>query len=110
MEIVALLSSLMGLAFVSGLRLYGTILVLGLGIRMGFIHLDPAMSRLEILGEPLIIAIAGLIYLVEFVADKIPWVDSAWDSIHISWRHWTSSGSPGWPGFFRRSTASPGAA
>ena len=82
MEIVALLSSLMGLAFVSGLRLYGTILVLGLGIRMGFIHLDPAMSRLEILGEPLIIAIAGLIYLVEFVADKIPWVDSAWDSIH----------------------------
>ena len=82
MEIVALLSSLMGLAFVSGLRLYGTILVLGLGIRMGFIHLDPAMSRLEILGDPLIIAIAGLIYLVEFVADKIPWVDSAWDSIH----------------------------
>jgi len=54
MEIVALLSSLMGLAFVSGLRLYGTILVLGLGIRMG----------------------------LEFVADKIPWVDSAWDSIH----------------------------
>jgi len=44
MEIVALLSSLMGLAFVSGLRLYGTILVLGLGIRMGFIHLNPAMS------------------------------------------------------------------
>jgi len=82
MEIVALLSSLMGLAFVSGLRLYGTILVLGLGIRMG----------------------------VEFVADKIPWVDSAWDSIHISWWHWSSSGSPRWPGSFRRSTASPGAA
>ena len=82
MDIVALLSSLMGLAFVSGLRLYGTVLVLGLGIRMGFIHLDPAMSRLEILGDPLIIAIAGLIYVVEFFADKIPWVDSAWDSIH----------------------------
>jgi hypothetical protein len=82
MDIVALLSSLMGLAFVSGLRLYGTILVLGLGIRMGFIHLDPAMSRLQILGDPLIIAIAGLIYVVEFFADKIPWLDSAWDAFH----------------------------
>jgi hypothetical protein len=82
MEIVALLSSLMGLAFVSGLRLYGTVLALGLGIRMGFIRLDPAMSRLEVLGDPLVIMVAGLIYVVEFVADKIPWVDSMWDSIH----------------------------
>lgn len=82
MELVALLSSLMGLAFVSGLRLYGTVLALGLGIRTGVIRLDPAMSRLEVLGDPLVILVAGLIYVVEFVADKVPWVDSAWDSIH----------------------------
>ena len=47
MELVALLSSLMGLAFVSGLRLYGTVLALGLGIRTGFIRLDPAILSLE---------------------------------------------------------------
>ncbi|HEY7540539.1 MAG TPA: DUF4126 domain-containing protein [Methylomirabilota bacterium] len=82
MELVALLSSLMGLAFVSGLRLYGTVLALGLGIRTGFIRLDPAMSRLDVLGDPLVITIAGVIYVVEFFADKIPWVDSIWDSIH----------------------------
>src|SRR5215831_10675598 len=72
----------MGLAFVSGLRLYGTVLALGLGIRTGFIRLDPAMSRLEILGDPLVITIAGTVYVVEFVADKVPWVDSVWDSFH----------------------------
>jgi len=81
-DVVALLSSLMGLAFVSGLRLYGTVLVLGLGIRTGLIRLDPAMARLEILGDPVIITVAGTIYVVEFVADKIPWVDSVWDSFH----------------------------
>ena len=72
MEVVALLSSLMGLAFVSGLRLYGTVLVLGLGIRTGLIRLDPAMARLEILGDPVVITVAGTIYVMEFVADKIP--------------------------------------
>src|SRR5215470_1864214 len=72
----------MGLAFVSGLRLYGTVLALGLGISTGFIRLDPAMSRLEILGDPLVITIAGTVYVVEFVADKVPWVDSVWDSFH----------------------------
>ena len=82
MELAALLSSLMGLAFVSGLRLYGTVLALGLGIRTGFIRLDPAMSRLEVLGDPLVIAVAGVIYVVAFFADKIAWVDSIWDSIH----------------------------
>jgi len=81
-DVVALLSTLMGLAFVSGLRLYGTVLALGLGIRTGFIRLDPAMSRLEILGDPLVITIAGTVYVVEFVADKVPWVDSVWDSFH----------------------------
>jgi hypothetical protein len=81
-EIAALLASLMGLAFVSGWRLYGTVLALGLGIRMGVIRLDPAMSRLEVLGDPLVIGVAGLIYVVEFVADKVPWVDTVWDSIH----------------------------
>ena len=82
MEIVALLASLMGLAFVSGLRLYGTVLALGLGIRTGMIQLDPALSRLEILGDPVIMIVAGAIYLVEFVADKIPWIDTVWDTVH----------------------------
>ena len=51
-------------------------------MKTGFIHLDPALSRLEILAHPLVIAVAGGIYVIEFVADKIPWVDSLWDTVH----------------------------
>ena len=72
----------MGLGLVSGLNLYATVLTVGLGIRLGLITLNPEMSGLAVLASPYVLIAAGVIYLVEFFADKIPWVDSVWDGVH----------------------------
>ena len=72
----------MGLGLVSGLNLYATVLTVGLGIRLGLITLNPEMSGLAVLASPYVLVAAGVIYLIEFFADKIPWVDSIWDSVH----------------------------
>jgi hypothetical protein len=82
MDAIATLGTLLGLAFVSGVRLYSTILAVGLGLRWEFFTLPPALRSLEVLGETPILLLAGAIYTIEFVADKIPWVDSLWDSVH----------------------------
>jgi hypothetical protein len=82
MDVIATLGTLMGMAFISGIRLYSTILAVGFGIRLGFIHLPHTLQHLEVLASTPILAIAGVVYVVEFLADKIPWVDSAWDAFH----------------------------
>src|SRR5574341_1041419 len=82
MDTIALLGSTLGLGFVSGLRLYSTVLTVGLGVRFGLIHLDPALYPLHVLTHPMILTVAAAIYIVEFFADKIPWIDSLWDSLH----------------------------
>lgn len=82
MEIINLLGAAMGLAFVSGINLYATVLAVGFGINMGLIELAPGMEPLETLGNPLILLVAGVLYTAEFFADKVPWVDSAWDTAH----------------------------
>jgi hypothetical protein len=82
MDAVSLLGSTMGLGFVSGLNLYAAVLTVGLGLRLGLIHPYPAISHLEVLTNPYVLATAGVLYLVEFFADKIPWVDSVWDTFH----------------------------
>ncbi|MCK4492746.1 MAG: DUF4126 domain-containing protein [Methylococcales bacterium] len=69
----------MGVAWASGINLYATLLTLGLLSYNNQINLPP---DLEIVANPLIIAAAGFMYAVEFFADKIPGVDSAWDGIH----------------------------
>ena len=69
----------MGAAWLSGLRLYASMLTLGLLQHFGFAQMP---GDLRILGEWWVIAVAGLLFLVEFVADKIPAVDSAWDAVH----------------------------
>lgn len=82
MDAITTLESLVGLAFLSGIRLYSTILAVGLGIRTGFLDVPERLSQLEVLASTPILFIAGAVYLIEFLADKIPWVDSAWDLVH----------------------------
>ncbi|MCK6463139.1 MAG: DUF4126 domain-containing protein [Candidatus Pacebacteria bacterium] len=82
METLQLLGSTIGLAFFAGIRLYATVLTIGLGIHFGWIDLPPNLSALAILSNPTVLITAGVIYLIEFFTDKIPWVDSLWDSIH----------------------------
>lgn len=79
MEILNLISTFMGASWASGVNVYLTVAGLGIAGRMGWIALPGSLDGITSL--PVII-IAVLMYAVEFVADKIPFVDSAWDSIH----------------------------
>ncbi len=67
-----------GLSWASGLRLYLTILCIGLLAKFNYIHLP---ASLDILSNPIVLSVAGILTIIEFFADKVPYVDSAWDSI-----------------------------
>ena len=82
MERLDLLSVALGFAALAGVNLYLTVFATGLAIHFHWITLAPRYQSLEILGNPWIIGIAGVLYLLEFFADKIPWVDSIWDAVH----------------------------
>lgn len=69
----------MGSAWLSGINLYATVLTLGLLQRFNWVQLPGELSYVS---HWWVIGVAGVLYLVEFVADKIPAVDSAWDAIH----------------------------
>lgn len=77
--IIKTIALTMGVAWASGINLYAALLVLGILGSTGNMTLPP---DLMILTNPLIITAAGIMYAVEFFADKIPGVDSGWDTIH----------------------------
>ena len=79
MEMTAGIALAAGAAWASGINVYAVVLVLGLLGSAGYMTLPP---DLEIVMNPVVIAAAGLMYCVEFFADKTPGVDTAWDSIH----------------------------
>ncbi len=82
MEKLDLLAVALGLAALAGINLYLTVFVSGLAIHFHWITLAPQYQSLEVLGNPWIITVAGILYFLEFFADKIPWIDSAWDVVH----------------------------
>jgi hypothetical protein len=67
------------LGFASGLRLYAVLLVIGLAGHAGWADLPPALQVLE---HPLVLAVAALLVATEFIADKVPAIDSVWDAVH----------------------------
>jgi hypothetical protein len=69
----------LGAGFSSGLNLYATVATLGLLQRFGIIHLP---DSLEVVGHPIVLGIAVALYLVEFFADKVPYLDTIWDAAH----------------------------
>ena len=77
--IATALAQLIPLAFASGLNVYATVAVLGLCEHFHLVDLPPQFRAFD---HPVIIGIALAMYLVEFVADKIPWFDSVWDAVH----------------------------
>jgi hypothetical protein len=82
MDTLQQLAVALGLAGLSGLNLYLTVFVTGLAIQQPWIALADRYHDLAVLGHPTIIFIAGVLYALEFFADKVPWVDSLWDSVH----------------------------
>jgi len=66
-------------SFSAGINLYATVAVLGLAARYDWVELP---SQFEVFAHPVVIGAAITLYAVEFVADKVPWVDTAWDAVH----------------------------
>jgi len=77
--LVGVISMTMGVSWASGINLYAAMLMLGVAGVTGNVDLPPG---LEVLENPLVIGAAGLMYVTEFFADKIPGVDSTWDALH----------------------------
>ncbi|HJZ11579.1 MAG TPA: DUF4126 domain-containing protein [Acidobacteriota bacterium] len=76
------LATLFSLGFFSGLNVYAVVFVSGMAIRLQWLSLTPQLQSLEILAHPAVLWISGIMYVVEFVADKVPWVDNVWDVVH----------------------------
>jgi Flp pilus assembly protein TadB len=75
----ALWSTLFAVSFASGLNIYATILTLGLLNRFQIVELP---GQLDVVSSTPVIAGAAILYALEFIADKIPYIDSVWDVIH----------------------------
>ena len=78
-DLVSLLGRTLGFSFAAGINLYATVAILGLATHFGWVDLPP---QYRVFDNTWIIGAAIAMYLVEFVADKVPWVDSLWDAIH----------------------------
>ena len=78
-HISSLIALSMGVAWASGINLYATVLMLGFMANTGNIALPPG---LEIVSDPMVMMAAGFMYCVEFFADKVPGVDTGWDTLH----------------------------
>jgi hypothetical protein len=79
MSLVSALGYTIPFAFASGLNVYATIAVLGLSSHFGLVSLPQQFRAFD---HPAVIGVALVMYVVEFVADKIPWFDSLWDALH----------------------------
>ena len=78
-ELVALASTV---SLLAGWRLYLVIFAMGLAMKFGWIGLPEQLRALDVLANNWLIGIAGVGALAEFFADKVAWVDSAWDAVH----------------------------
>jgi hypothetical protein len=79
MDLLISLGRTLGFSLTSGVNLYATVAVLGLAARFEWVTLPP---QYQVFNNDWIIGAALLMYAIEFIADKIPWIDSMWDSVH----------------------------
>jgi len=79
MDAVATFAMATGLSWASGLRLYAVLFIAGAAHALGWISLP---ADLRVLAQPLVLAVSGTLLVLEFVADKIPGLDSVWDAVH----------------------------
>lgn len=78
-ELITTLALVMGVGWASGINLYAAVAVLGFAGISGNLALPP---DLQVLQNPLVIGVACVMYVVEFFADKVPGVDTGWDTLH----------------------------
>ena len=78
-EIIGVAASL---SLLAGWRLYAAVLAAGIAVRLGLVGLPGQLDGLAVLGNPWVIGVAAVGALAEFLADKVAWLDSAWDAVH----------------------------
>ena len=83
MELIALLGRTAAFSFAAGVNLYATVAVIGLAARFHWVTLPPQFGVFD---SNLVIGVALVLYLVEFFADKVPYVDTLWDILHTAIR------------------------
>ena len=79
LDMPGLLALAAALGWASGFRLYAVVFIVGVMGAGGWLALP---AGLQVLASPLVLAVSGSLMLVEFFADKVPWIDSAWDALH----------------------------
>ena len=82
MGIVEILGVAASVSLLAGWRLYLCVFATGLAMRAGWLELPTHLQALDALANPWVLGIAGVATIAEFLADKIAWVDSAWDAVH----------------------------
>ena len=82
MGIAEILGVAASVSLLAGWRLYLTVLATGLAMRFGALPLPEHLQSLQILANPWVMGVAGFGAVMEFFADKVAWLDSAWDAIH----------------------------
>jgi hypothetical protein len=83
MEVLTTLGRTLGFSFSAGINLYATVAILGLASRYGWVTLPP---QFKVFDNDVVIGAAVVMYVIEFIADKVPWVDSMWDAVHTAIR------------------------
>jgi hypothetical protein len=83
MDLITTLGRTLGFSFAAGVNLYATVAMIGLASRFGWVDLP---EQFGIFNNDFVIAAAVVMYLVEFFADKIPYVDTVWDIVHTAIR------------------------
>jgi hypothetical protein len=79
LDLLTTLGRTMGFSFAAGINLYATVAILGLTQRFGWVELP---GQFRVFDNDIVIGAAIVLYVVEFVADKVPWLDSLWDAVH----------------------------
>jgi len=80
--IIEILGLAASISLLAGWRLYLCMLATGVAMRMGVLSLPEHLESLAVLANPWVMGIAGVAAVIEFFADKIAWLDSAWDGLH----------------------------
>lgn len=79
MELLVTLGRTLGFSLAAGVNLYATVTLLGLAARYEWVELP---AQFQAFNNPWVIGVAAVLYVVEFFADKIPWIDTIWDTVH----------------------------
>lgn len=79
MEWLVTLGRTLGFSLAAGVNLYATVALLGLAARYEWVALP---AQFQVFNNPWVIGVAAVLYVVEFFADKVPWIDTLWDTLH----------------------------